>query len=374
MLTPFLQSAVGFAGFFLATATLFATEPEPPFHPSPWFNERVREWWVEPGIRVRTTAPDRNDPARPTRLVIFATPNGNTIEQTLGCGKAEGLDWHFDIQHVAAQIRRYRELTPNENVVLAVVEAEGLSWPAWRAKHKDHAAHIKAFVEMLRDQTGPNLRVALTGHSGGGSFLTGFLNAHDAIPAYVDHISYLDSNYSYSDAEKHGDKLIAWLKGDESRKLAVIAYDDREITLEGKKVVGPDGGTFRATCRMTARFEKDFLLPESKDGDVVTRTGLNGRVTFRVHTNPQNKILHTARRRNERPPRRPSGPHRSADRGRTRSGFNPPPASPRGPRMPWAVRLSSPKSKSCLGRNEKARLRPSYSAATCPISFARLCR
>jgi hypothetical protein len=28
---------------------------------------------------------------------MFATPNGNTIEQTLGCAMAEGRDWHFDI-------------------------------------------------------------------------------------------------------------------------------------------------------------------------------------------------------------------------------------------------------------------------------------
>jgi hypothetical protein len=240
-------------------------------------------------------SPAHPDPARPTRLVIYATPNGNTIEQTLGCAKADRLDWHFDIQHVAAQIRKFRDLKPGEYVVLAVVEAEGLSWPAWRAKHKDHAARIKALVELLREQAGgKDVRVALTGHSGGGSFLTGFLNAHDTIPAYVDHVSYLDSNYSYSDAEKHGDKLIAWLKGDAGRTLAVIAYDDREITLDGKKVVGPDGGTFRATGRMAARFENDIPLTESKSGDVVTHTGLGGRVSFRVHTNPQNKILHTA--------------------------------------------------------------------------------
>jgi hypothetical protein len=273
---------------------LTAAEPGPPFHPGVRPGEQVREWWVEPGIRVLVNAPAQPDPARPTRLVVYATPNGNTIEQTLGCAKADGLDWHFDIQHVAAQVRKYRELTPAENVVLAVVEAEGLSWPAWRAKHKDHAARIKALVELLREQTGKDVRVALTGHSGGGSFLTGFLNAHDAIPAYVDHVSYLDSNYSYSDAEKHGDKLLAWLKGDDSRTLAVIAYDDREITLDGKKVVGPDGGTFRATGRMVARFEKDPTLTESTSGDVVTRTGLGGRAVFRVHTNPQNKILHTA--------------------------------------------------------------------------------
>src|SRR5262249_52091960 len=156
------------------------TDAGPPFRTSPWFGEQVKEWWVEAGIRVLVNAPGSLDPTKPTHLVIYATPNGNTIEQTLGCAKVGGLDWHFHIQHVPAPIRQYRELTPKENVVLAVVEAEGLSWPAWRAKHKDHAARIRALVEMLREQTaGKNVRVALTGHSGGGSFLTGFLNGHE---------------------------------------------------------------------------------------------------------------------------------------------------------------------------------------------------
>ena len=84
---------------------------------------------------------------------IVFSPNGNTIEQTLGCAAIPGLDWHLDIQHVAAQVRRLRELTPTENVVLAVVEAEGLAWPTWRAKHTDHAARIRALVESLKADT-----------------------------------------------------------------------------------------------------------------------------------------------------------------------------------------------------------------------------
>jgi hypothetical protein len=34
----------------------------------------------------------------------------------------------------------------------------------------------------------------------------------------------------------------------------VVAYDDREIMLNGRKVVGPTGGTFRRTDEMIARF------------------------------------------------------------------------------------------------------------------------
>ena len=38
---------------------------------------------------------------------------------------------------------------------------------------------------------------------------------------------------------------LAWLKGDKSRHMIVIAYDDSQITLNGKPVLrSPMGGTF----------------------------------------------------------------------------------------------------------------------------------
>ncbi len=270
-------------------------DPPPGFHRSPFFNECVREQWVEGDVRVLINVSGTFDAKLPTRLVIFATPNGNSIEWTLGCGQAPGLDWHFEIQHVAAQIRRLRELTPNENIVLACLEPEGLAWPAWRKKHADAPARVRRIVDWAREQIplGSN-RVTLTGHSGGGSFTFAFLDAADAIPDFVERIAFLDSNYSYDDGKQHGDKLFAWLKGDTARKLSVIAYDDREITLNGKRVVGSDGGTYRASHRMMTRFRKDIPLTESKEGDLVNHLGFNSQLAFRVHQNPGNKILHTA--------------------------------------------------------------------------------
>jgi hypothetical protein len=281
---------------FLATAAATAGPPDvlPGFHLSPWFDEQVRERWVEGSVRVLVNAPGAVDPKRPTRLVIYATPNGNTIEQTLGCSKADGLDWHFDIQHVAAQVRRLRELSPKENIVLACVEAEGLSWPAWRRSTPDSADRIARVVSGLRDAVpGSPVRVTLAGHSGGGSFVLGFIEAADAVPEFADRIAFLDANYSF-DADKHAEKLLTWLCGSSDRHLAVVAYDDRSITLDGKPVVGKDGGTFRATGRMIEALGKTVALAESKSGDFVTRTGLDRRIALYVHPNPANRILHTA--------------------------------------------------------------------------------
>jgi hypothetical protein len=277
----------------LLTAFPLVAADLPGFRKSAWFDEQVREQWVAEGVRVLMTAPGDFDPKKPTRLVIFATPNGNSIEQTLG--RANDADWHFDIQHVAAQVRRFRERTPQENVVLACTEAEGLSWPAWKRKFPDGPARVRAVVEAVRGWLPKgDVRLVLAAHSGGGSFLFGYLDSADAIPAEVERIIFLDANYSYRDADKHGDKLLAWLKDDAARQLVVVAYDDRNVTLDGKPVVTGDGGTYRATDRMRARFAQDVELKELKAGDIVSRVGLDGRLALHVHTNPQNRILHTA--------------------------------------------------------------------------------
>jgi hypothetical protein len=306
---------------FLLVALVSAVDPTPAarslpgFRASPWFKEQVREQWIGDDVRVVVNAPTRFDPKKPTRLVIYATPNGNTIEQTLGCATADGLDWHFDIQHVAAQVRKLRAVSPDENIVLACIEAEGLSWPAWKKKYTDGPARIRKVVETLRSWVpGDDVRIALAGHSGGGSFLFGFIDGGDAIPNSIERIVFLDANYSYSDTDKHGDKLLAWLKADRARHLVVIAYDDRAITLNGKRVVGPDGGTYRATERMRTRLAKDIEFSENTASDIVTRTGLDGRVTLLVHTNPKNIILHT----------RLVGEMNGLIRGLTESGFGTP--------------------------------------------------
>jgi hypothetical protein len=293
------------SGFALLTMCVMATAGHadapptknllPGFRRSPWFGEQIKEQWIEGDVRVLVNVPGDFDPNRPTRLIVYATPNGNTIEWTLGCGPAPGLDWHFDIQHVAAQVRRYREISPKENIVLACVQPDGLAWSAWRTAHKDASARARRVIDWVKALL-PNqsARVMMAGHSGGGSFVFANIDTAEAIPADIDRISFLDSNYSYSDKLKHGDKLIAWLQADDSRRLTVIAYDDREITLNGKKVVSADGGTFRATRRMLDRFAKDVEITETKGGDFSLYTALGGQFTAHVHPNAKNVILHSA--------------------------------------------------------------------------------
>ena len=256
---------------------------------------------IEPPGRIYANRPrpDVERAAKPpaaatSRVMIYALPNGNTIEQTLGCQRGEGLDWHYDIQHVLAQTRLLRTLAPDEPLALVCAEAGGLSWPAWRGSRPDGNAKIGALARQWRQEYGgDDAPVTLAGHSGGGSFIFGVIEAFDEIPPWIDRIAILDANYAF-DADRHGGKLLRWLQGNESRRLIVLAYDDRNIEFNGKKVVGPDGGTFRATQRMLEAFRPEFAVEERQTGPFTEYSGLDGRVRFYVHPNPQNKILHTA--------------------------------------------------------------------------------
>tara|TARA_R110000868_G_scaffold5261_1_gene32384 strand:+ start:133720 stop:134835 length:1116 start_codon:yes stop_codon:yes gene_type:complete len=281
----------------VCSENLFAAEPLwNGYVQSPWFDEQYQ--YLKPGPEVRAIVvaprPERIKPQRINRVVLFTTPNGNTIEQTLGCEQKEGRDWHFDIQHIAAQHRQWQSLNERENLILVCLDAKGLSWPGWRARHPDNPQLIRDVIAAILKQIPlKDPRLTLACHSGGGSFLWGFLNGSDTIPPEVDRFVFLDANYSFSTADGHGKKFSDWLQSDKGRSLIVMAYDDRNVLFRGKKVVSPTGGTFRATQRMRDEFEKEVAFQESGAGDFKLAIALEGRIRLLVHQNPRNQILHT---------------------------------------------------------------------------------
>lgn len=267
----------------------------PRFNRSDRFREQIRWDTVSDGVRVFVMAPEEFS-ERPRELIVYATPNGSTIEQTLGCrtdGTHRALDRKYDLQHIAAQVRCYRESSRDRDVILAVVQAPQLSWPAYRRGDTVANDRIRHLVDTLREDLRAD-RVILSCHSGGGAFLWAWMNAHNALPDWLHRLVFLDANYSYSDEDHHGDKMIAWLRSDPSRHLIVLAYDDREITSNGRKVIDPGGGTYRATERMIRRFTKETPPEDCVHGNFLMRRFLSNQATFTVHRNPDNRILHTA--------------------------------------------------------------------------------
>lgn len=276
----------------LALPSVGRAELLPGFIESSQFAEQERWTRLDSGIRLYVNAP-QSVPAAGRTLVLYATPNGCTIEQTLGCAPAEGLSWRFDIQHVAGQVRRLREVDPASNLVLAVAQPPRLAWPAFRQAEKEADTVIREIVNSLAHDIGAE-RVILAAHSGGGGFLFGYLNAQTAIPEVIERFVFLDANYSYSDDLKHGDKFLEWLKRAPRSRLVVIAYDERARTPDGQLVAGSTGGTYRATHRMLDRFRKDVELSEQKNEPFDRYSALNGKIEVFVHPNPEHKFLHTA--------------------------------------------------------------------------------
>ena len=135
-------------------------------------------------------------------LIFYALPNGNTTAQTIGRVLKPGDDWHYDIQHIGAQTRFLRDLLKDRDVVVVYLEAESRSWPAWRKAHGDDPIPgIVAAVQKLF--AGRDVETVLSGHSGGGSLIFGYLNAVTNIPDNVVRIAFLDSNYAYDKARGH---------------------------------------------------------------------------------------------------------------------------------------------------------------------------
>jgi hypothetical protein len=288
----------GQPAFAQSLPTPTATNGFAGFQDNPAFNERVASFTLDPEVKVQINAPPAAAfvTGKKTLLILYTLPNGNTTEQTIGRQTKPGDDWHFDIQHIGAQTRFLRQLLPDRNIVIAYLEAGAKtiprSWPAWRKKNGD--APIPGIVAAIRkifaDETA---EIVLSGHSGGGSFIFGYLNAVESIPNDVTRIAFLDSNYAYDPARGHAEKLCKWLESSGNHRLCVLAYNDAVALLNGKPFVSAAGGTWGKSHEMIKDLGARFKLASQTNGTLETVTGLDGRIEFLLKDNPERKILHT---------------------------------------------------------------------------------
>ncbi|MDI6784200.1 MAG: hypothetical protein QME64_08930, partial [bacterium] len=283
---------------FQFNSSVFARSGQlPGFETSPYFQEQVKSYTFDTDVNIYINAPSAKkfNPKKPTKLILYTLPNGNTIAQTFGKKLKPGDDWHYNIQHIGAQTRQLRDIIKKENIIVTYLEASSKSWPSWRGVHKENSGQlIPQIIDSVKTQLPrqPD-SVVLSSHSGGGSFIFGFINSVEHIPDWVTRLSFLDSVYNYSDVEKHGDKFIEWLKQNPKHHLNIISYDDRNIMLDGKLVLGPTGGTYRKTHKLIDRFQQEFPLSMSSTADYMHWRGMNGQIDIIIHPNPENKILHT---------------------------------------------------------------------------------
>jgi len=260
------------------------------------FGEVIEEMWPMEGVRGVVNSPrmDELSKGKPLKLVIYGLPNGNTIEQTAGRQLRPGDDWHFGIQHIAAQMRFVRAADTNHIWVVAYLEAAEKSWPAWRKKHADSGARIVSLVEQLHQRfAARDTKVVLTGHSGGGSFIFGYLNAVTEVPDEIERIAFLEATYAYDPALKHAEKLNRWLKASRQHCLTVLAYNDAVALLDGKSFVSATGGTWFRSQLMQTNLAATIQFTRAEVGDLTEIRGLDGRVMFLLKENPDRRIYHT---------------------------------------------------------------------------------
>ncbi len=300
-----LNGQIGFGtvvALFLFSFTASAQTPKAVtngfsgFHPSAQFNERLASFILEPGVKVHINAPAESNcpPDKKISLIFYTLPNGNTTEQTIGKKMRTNDDWHFDIQHIGAQTRWLRETIKDRTIVVIYLEAQMKSWPSWRKTNGDEK--IPEIISTVRKIFSHyRTEVILASHSGGGSFIFGYLNAVPHIPDDVVRIAFLDSNYAYDSAKGHTTKLAEWLKASDHHYLSILAYNDAAGLLNGKPFVSAAGGTWGKSHEMLKDFEPIFHFTNEKmavDG-LEKESALDGRFEFLLKENPDHKILHT---------------------------------------------------------------------------------
>jgi hypothetical protein len=229
--------------------------------------------------------------SKETILILFALPNGNTTEQTMGKKIAATEDWHFDIQHIKAQTAFLREKM-DENIVVAYLENDYKSWPLWKQKHADFKLNIQHIVDTLfsiipsRKKT-----ICLNGHSGGGSFIFGYLDGVQKIPSTIQRISFIDSDYGYDSS--YFPKFISWLKENKNTVLTVFAYNDSVALYNGKPVVSEKGGTWYRSHLLLRNLQNVFTFQQPRNDSLIFYRSTNNQIAFFFKTNPEHLIFHT---------------------------------------------------------------------------------
>ena len=256
--------------------------------------ERLTELSFDPGVRALMNAPSLLREGKPLRLVLYAAPAGNSIEQTFGRGMHPGDDWHFDIQHIAAQTRWLRTNADDADLVVVCLQCAQKSWPAWHKQSDPDNRHIPRIVDALRQRfAGREVQLVLSGHSAGGSFVFGFIDGVEAIPANVTRIGFLDSTFAYNAAKAHHTKIAAWLSGGAAHSLCVLAYHDSIALLDGKTFVSEEGGTWGRSHAMSRDLAPAFPFREETEAELQRLIALDGRVQILLLENPGRNVLHT---------------------------------------------------------------------------------
>ncbi|MBC7875243.1 MAG: hypothetical protein H7Y01_14665 [Ferruginibacter sp.] len=253
---------------------------------------QIDSFTIHGDIKVTIDRPADLSRNKKTIIIFFALPNGNSTEQTMGKKMQPGDDWHFDIQHIRAQTTFIRQQLKRKEIVVIYLENNYRSWPSWKQKHPGFRLEIPHLVDSLAGLVQARHKsIYLNGHSGGGSFIFGYLAGVEKIPGQVKRISFLDSDYGYDSS--YYPKFKNWLKETKGAALNVFAYNDSVALYNGKPVVSATGGTWYRSHLMLKHLQDDFAFSQSKTDSLIIYKSAEKQVQFFFKQNFNRGIYHT---------------------------------------------------------------------------------
>lgn len=243
-------------------------------------------------VSVTMDIPAGYDANKKTMLILYALPNGNSTEQTMGKKMQPGDDWHFDIQHIKAQTDFIRYELEGKNVLVAYLENDFKSWPMWKTKHPEYVSEVQHMVDTLYHMfPAKQTAICLNGHSGGGRFIFSYLDGVKIIPKYIERIVFLDSNYGYE--ASYGTQLRLWLRENKKAALQVFAYNDSVALVDGKRIVSDTGGTWYRSHLMLKDISRFFYFKKIENDSLIVYNSSKKQIGFYFKINPDRKIFHT---------------------------------------------------------------------------------
>lgn len=256
-----------------------------------------------PDVNLMIDEPETLIPGAPTEIIFYALPNGNSIEWTAGKKMEEGDDWHFNIQHIAAQTAFLRDHNRGRNYITVYLMAKQKAWNTWHKLHTDicRETYESIFADVISLYEQYNPTVTISSHSGGGYLIFNYFNVVEKVNPAIKRIVFLDSVYGY-DTDLHLAKFTEWLK-EPDHYLTVITYEDTTVIYDGKPLVTVTGGGWGRSHQMVEDFSKVFRVKEkvrrikgsdsSLDATMESFRGLGGRFSIKVLRNPKGLIWHT---------------------------------------------------------------------------------
>jgi len=111
--------------------------------------QTIQQFSIYDDVKITIDVPKNYSATRKSIIILYALPNGNTTEQTMGKKIKEGEDWHFDIQHIKAQTNFIRNELNKQNIVVAYLENNYRSWPSWKTKHANYIAKVQHIADTI---------------------------------------------------------------------------------------------------------------------------------------------------------------------------------------------------------------------------------